>query len=511
MRLLSKKKILTLIPLLALPLAFQNCGEEGFISLNGSDSYNSFEEVYPSMDGKGDIRVKYEQQDKSYLRSRAYLRDSDRIYRAIGSVPSTAFPTITPGGGVTTPGGTTTSGGDQVPVLEEPGFAGTVRNYYSGVFKHMKGAAESIKKNQRYLYPDRYYGEPGYQSIFESQGLGIIRVDQQIGASDNLQVDASFYQYKADYFREKAVIFVLGDKLFNERIGARKISLNQQHLTKLARKGYLVVHLKPQSLKGYQDNPGNERCHNLERAIYRGVQEVRSAVGDIVKRPDYFGANPDKMFILGFGEGGTLAAYSAFLDTNEAINKFGNGVYKIPGFNNKSLFKGVGISGGGVLDSNILNGHSKARVVTIHGGCDQKVKVDGSEMYGCMRDGAQINPISSKQLTDFAAGYLGASASVLNCSAGADTKDVRAIGTQLGYFATYFHNIMGAGNGTIFSRLASGISSHYQNLHCRRGGRDEQDTCSFPAPLINSISYGSCKAGPCTPPPPRNNGGGNDR
>ncbi|MGH1469098.1 MAG: hypothetical protein ACRBBP_09505 [Bdellovibrionales bacterium] len=503
MKFVTRKKILTLLPLLALPLTFQNCGEEGFISLNGSESYGSFEEVYPSMDAKGDIRVKYEQQDKSYLRSREYLRDTDRIYSAVGTIPSTAFPTITSGGGVTTSGGGITTGGGATPVLEEPGFAGAVTNYYSGIFKHMKSAAASIKNSQRYLYPDRYYGVPKYQSIFESQGLGIVRVDLKIGASSNLKVNASFYQYKADYFREKAVVFVLGDKLFSEEIGARKISLNQQHLTKLAKKGYLVVHLKPGALKDYDDVPGNARCHNLEKAIYLGVQEVRSAVGDIVKRADFFGANPEKMFIAGFGVGGTLAAYSAFLDTNEAIAKFGKGIYKVPDFNNKSLFQGVGISGGGILDRSILNGASKARVVTIHGGCDQSVKVDGSQMYGCMRNGAQINPISSKQLTDFAAGYLGASASVLNCSANADTKDVRSIETQLSYFATYFHNIMGAGDGTVFGNLSNEISSYYQSLYCSTDGRDgDQHSCSFPAPLIHDVNYGTCEAGPCSPPPP---------
>lgn len=514
MKLPKTPQIFSLLAICVSLLAFQNCGEEGFISQNGVESFSSFETVYPSMGSDGDIRAKYEEPDQNYKRAHEYIRNNNRIYRAVGSVPSTAFPSLVPttGGtstGGTSTGGTTLTGGGEVPVLETPGFAGQVDGYYSGVFRYLKSIGPALEKNEKHIYPERYYGRPTREGGFEDGGLGIIRVDLKLGMRDRVQVDAEFYQYKEDYFRKKAVIFVIGDGLFDDPVGAQVLSINQTNLVRLAKKGYLVVRLKPKALYNYVGSKSKSRCENIEEAIYRGVQEIRSAVGGAVKKADYYGLNPEKMFIVGFGEGGTLAAYTAFLDTQEAVDKFGRGLFSIKGFEDKSLFKGVGISGGGILDRSIMNGASKARVVTIHGGCDDSVKVDGSEMYGCMKkDGAQINPISSKKLTDFAAGYMGSSASVLNCSKGEDTSEVTPINTQFGYFATYFHNIMGDTNKTIFGNLGGGMSVYYQRKYCTSGGRDDDSSCSFPAPLINNVIYGTCKKGPCSPPQSSQSDGG---
>jgi predicted esterase len=513
-----------------LGLLFQNCGEEGFISSRSLNQYSSFEEVYPSMDESGNITAKYVKPDISFKRSYGYRQSVRRIKQVTGSLPSTVYPDTggtyrngnqndydffnptNPGnrnpnqggefGNPNNPGGDGSFSLIELINYQQPQYAGRVKNYYEGTFNTpmIIQSGKDFKDNDRELYPERYFGTPKYADNFSEIGFGLISEEIRLGSG--VKTEAVAYQYAADFYREKAVIFVLKDKLFsaNDQVGARAIDLNEDRIIDLAKKGYLVIHLKPKSLSSHMSG-GVSRCTNIERAFAKGVVEIRNALSDFVSRAGYYGADPEKMFLIGFGEGGTLAAYTAFLDNTEAQSKFSLSLPSVPIPNGKrSFIQGVGISGGGLMDKSILHGSLQSRVVTIHGGCDETVSIDGESIYGCRKnEEGFVNPISSKNLTDFVSGYTNGSASVLYCSKSEDTSQVKSLETQMGYFAVYFHNILGAGIGSVFYD-GQEFSRHYWSRNCSYGREDQ--TCNFDAPLISEVRRrpGYCRKGPCVPP-----------
>jgi len=519
-------KTLSLISVLCLVLLFQNCGEEGFVSSRGVENFDSFEDAYPEMNDDGQIQ-KFEKSRNFYSVSPEVEREYTRTYRAVPNRPAPRNSGGNGGlGGGTVPtsggigGGTPVSGGG-LPVSnpgsggtpsaptndvdqQTPTFVGTDRDYYKDEFNFpaVVERAAQIKSFDHEIFPARYYGEPKYDQAFGGNGLGIIAVDQLLGASGR-KTAAVFYQYKLDYLREKATVFVVEDGLSNGALGAQTVATAKADLIKLAKMGYLVVHLKLRHTSAAQLS--NNRCAHLGRFFFNGAQEVRAAVGDLVSKANYFGADPNNMFAIGFGEGGTLMATTAFLDQSEAEARFGEPLVDVSGFASRGIFQGVAVSGGGLVDRSIVQGSSKASIVTIHGGADRKVSVLGEQIYDCQRDvNFKIDPAASEYLTNEVTAQQGHSASVLHCGK-SSSSEVRPISTQIGYFATYFHNI-------ISSRGSGSISSHYRQKHCTFEREGSQ--CSYPVPLISetiALTEGDpvgdyYTRGPCTPKPRQDNG-----
>ena len=476
---MARKKMGSLICILSSVFLFQNCGEEGFISSQGIKEFNSFEDAYPEMDSEGQIAAKYEKSRNFYAVNPQVEREYGIIFRAVASRPAPIPPVGGVGGvGGGTSGGSGGSGSTSNDVdQQEPTYIGTDKDYYKDEFNFpgVVNEASRIKSFQNTIFPARYYGLPRYEQAFGGNGLGIIGIDQFIGSTTK-KTPATFYQYKLDYFREKAVVFVVTDGLSSGRLGASTVAAGRTDFVKLAKMGYLVVHLKTRFMKS--SILSEDKCVNLGKFFFNGVQEVRRAVSDVVSRANYYGIDKDKMFIVGFGEGGTVAAETAFLDSEEAQSRYGEDLVAVSGFEGKGLFQGVAVSGGGVIDRATIQGASKARIVTIHGGNDRKVSVLGEQIYGCEKSTAhKINPMASKFLSVEVASRAGASASILHC--GKDKPaEVRPISTQIGYFATYFHNIMAS--------RGAGIAEHYRREHCTRE-RGSYESCNYPVPLISQL------------------------
>lgn len=473
---------------------FQNCGEEGFVSSQGIETFESFEAAYPEMDKEGGIVAKFEKSRDFYSVSPEVEREYSIVFRAVASRPAPTPPVSTGRGTGGTGGGT---GGVSNDVDQQsPTYIGSDKDYYKDEFNFPAVVAQAgqIKSFQSKIFPARYYGEPRYAQAFGGNGLGIIGINQFLGTTRN-KTAATFYQYKLDYLRDKAVVFIVSDGLAGGKLGASTVSAGRADFVNLAKKGYLVVHLQPRFMKS--SILADDKCANLGKFFFNGVQEVRRAISDVVSRASYFGIDKNKMFMVGFGEGGTLAAETAFLDNSEAQARFGEALVDVPGFSGKGLFKGIAVSGGGVIDKATVQGPSKARILSIHGGNDRKVSVLGEQIYGCARNAAQkINPAASHFLTNEVSN--GASASVLNCGK-EKPAEVRPLSTQMGYFATYFHNIILSGG--------TGIANHYRS--CTMQSRDNPSVCTYPLPLISQLvslyedqPVGNFYTkGPCTPKP----------
>jgi len=494
------KKIVVVSIVMMTALLFQNCGEETFVSSQGAEVFSSFEDAYPEMETDGLIGAKFEKSRDFYAVSPELDRKYNAVFRALPSRPSPKAGLGSNGGtGLTNSRGSNSrTGSNSVSGdvdQKEPTFIGLDRDFYAEEFNYpaVLELASTIRKNQSKIFPARYYGHPRYEQAFGGDGLGVIGINQNIGA----ETPAVFYQYKLDYYREKAVIFVITDGLSRGKLGDSSVLAGQSDFVKLAKLGYLVVHLKPKSMRSGILSP--DKCENLNQFFFNGVQEVRRAISNLVDKKNYYGIDPEKMFIIGFGEGGTLAATTAFLDQSEAKSRYGVDLAKVNGFEDRSLFKGVTVSGGGLVDKNIIGGDSKTRVVTVHGGNDPNVSVSGDQIYGCQRDASlKIRPIASKPFSDEVTARSGSSASLLHC--GKETaSDVRPVSTQVGYFATYFHNILAS--------KGFGIDVHYKIKHCRKDKDGDYNYCNYPVPLISqliSLDIGEAVGnyytqGPCQP------------
>jgi hypothetical protein len=117
------------------------------------------------------------------------------------------------------------------------------------------------------------------------------------------------YQPDKDTYKKRPLfLFIHGGAFFF----GDKNNPTQRYLTdRLVKKGYVVVSVNYRlgsTLMGYPA---------IERAIYRGVQDVRAALRHIVYHSEDLGIDVDRIYIGGSSAGGIIALTAAFMDEHE--------------------------------------------------------------------------------------------------------------------------------------------------------------------------------------------------
>ncbi len=147
-------------------------------------------------------------------------------------------------------------------------------------------------------------------------------------------------------------------------VGSRKDSLAVELCTRLAKRGYVVASISYRLGWNPVDPNQDGRTGTLLRAVYRAVQDGRTAVRyfrkDIATNSNSYGINPVRIGVVGEGSGGYVALAMATLDqaTEIQLTKFydftANEPYVIPAI--LGDFNGIG--GSPVLNNDNHVGYS---------------------------------------------------------------------------------------------------------------------------------------------------------
>lgn len=130
--------------------------------------------------------------------------------------------------------------------------------------------------------------------------------------SEQISLNMDIYQPKGDSSKYRPLImlihggaFIVGDKQDNFQVRLAKY---------YAKMGYVVASINYRM--GYVFLPG--AYGNMERCIYKAVQDSRAAIRYMIHHKKEYRIDPDKIFVAGNSAGGFIALKTAFMSDEEA-------------------------------------------------------------------------------------------------------------------------------------------------------------------------------------------------
>ncbi len=168
--------------------------------------------------------------------------------------------------------------------------------------------------------------------------------------------------------------FIAGDKADKLEVALA------QHF---ARKGFVVASINYRM--GFVFLPG--AYTNLERAMYRSVQDAQAALRYLSTRSEIFRIDPEQVYIGGNSAGGFISLMAAFMEQNEVWSSARGNLLKIQSdlgcldcsTNNETgtyTIKGVINMWGALPDIEMLDPWEKIPMLLIHGDADKVVPYD---------------------------------------------------------------------------------------------------------------------------------------
>lgn len=196
-----------------------------------------------------------------------------------------------------------------------------------------------------------------------------------------LELKMDVYQAKNDNCEQRPLLvlihggsFVIGDKreAFQEQLGYY-----------FAHRGYVVASINYRL--GYFFIPGLYK--NLERAMYKAVQDTRAALRYLSSHSKQFRIDPTYVFVAGNSAGGFTALNTAFMSQDEVWESTESdllGIYSDLGCldcstnNEKGKFtiRGIINMWGALSDTTLIDEDEKIPLLLIHGTSDQIVPIN---------------------------------------------------------------------------------------------------------------------------------------
>ena len=184
--------------------------------------------------------------------------------------------------------------------------------------------------------------------------------------------------YKDDYINEKkpVLLFIHGGAFF---FGDKEDKLQRELTDNALKQGFVVVSVN------YRLGSMLLGTGCIEKTIYCGVQDVRSALRYITHHCDDFRIDPDRIFIAGSSSGAFIALTTAFMEEHEIYKschkksfrkRFGN--LDNSGNDLDCPFKIAGVISlwGGIPNLDIISEHEKIPVLLFHGTEDNIILQD---------------------------------------------------------------------------------------------------------------------------------------
>ncbi|KAF5053162.1 alpha/beta hydrolase fold protein [anaerobic digester metagenome] len=196
--------------------------------------------------------------------------------------------------------------------------------------------------------------------------------------TDDLSLRMDIYEPKGDSVSSRPLLLLIHGGAFI--VGDKREKFQQKLAVHYAKLGYVVASINYRL--GYIFIPG--AYSNLERCIYRAVQDSRAALRWLVKNKKKYRIDADHIFIAGNSAGGFIAMKTAFMAGSETYKSVeGNllmmqenlGCLDCSGnsYTEKFRIKGVINMWGALTDIEMMDEFEKVPMLLIHGDSDDIV------------------------------------------------------------------------------------------------------------------------------------------
>jgi len=195
-----------------------------------------------------------------------------------------------------------------------------------------------------------------------------------------LSLTMDIYMPKGDTVKSRPVLLLIHGGAFI--VGDKSDDLQYKYAEHYTSLGYVVASINYRM--GYLFIPG--MYENLERCIYKAVQDSRAALRFLVHNKTKYGIDPDQIFIAGNSAGGFIALKTAFMaesegftsaDGNDLFLQDNLGCLDCSGNSYKDRFtlRGVISLWGALTDLEMLDEFEKVPLLLVHGDADKIVPI----------------------------------------------------------------------------------------------------------------------------------------
>ncbi len=195
---------------------------------------------------------------------------------------------------------------------------------------------------------------------------------------DDINLSLDLYTAEGDIFSQRPLLVLIHGGAFVA--GDKRDEFPAELARYYARCGFVVASINYRM--GYVFLPGV--YSNLERCMYRGVQDVHAALRFLSAHKEDYNIDPNMVFIGGNSAGGFLSLFTAFMNQHEvwpsaggSFLKMQNDLGRLDASGNKFTagfrLRGVINMWGAVHDLSIIDKFEKIPVLSIHGTADKIV------------------------------------------------------------------------------------------------------------------------------------------
>ncbi len=260
-----------------------------------------------------------------------------------------------------------------------PDFVRYPQRYKTKVFNKAQVLYDVVYGNAE-GYWDSYASET--ESYFEILSNGIL---SSVTKKD-LKLKMDIYYPEGDSLDKRPLImFIHGGGFY---IGDKRSEAMVEWCKYFAEMGYVTASVNYRL--GYKPiGP------SVERAGYRALQDIHAAMRFLVKNADYYGIDPDLLFVGGSSAGGVTSLNLAFMRNNNRPEStkvgilhedLGNIESSTNNIKQKFQLQAIANMWGAVTDLDILK-NSKTSVISFHGDADKVVPIDYDYPFQDMKSG----------------------------------------------------------------------------------------------------------------------------
>lgn len=188
-----------------------------------------------------------------------------------------------------------------------------------------------------------------------------------------LSLSFNVYEPANDKLKNRPLILYVHGGAFY--FGDKENTLQQVLADTFVEKGYVVI-----SMNYRLGTNIREGTKAIEKAIYTGTQDVRSALRYIIKNKDGLGIDPQQIYLVGNSAGGIIALNTIFMDDDEiflSVHKDWNnfGPLDPPGDKLDNQFRWAGVVSlwGAMADPSIIKNNPPVPTLLFHGTADDIV------------------------------------------------------------------------------------------------------------------------------------------
>ncbi len=278
--------------------------------------------------------------------------------------------------------------GEDYLLTPNRGAAIRLRRYNPGTLPAYPGryADKVFSKHSRvekvYGYASGYYTSKPVANLkpeaYAGIVLGVLGDVTKNVFTDSLRLDMDIYTPVGDKVTKRPLLLLIHGGAFI--LGDKRDDLVSDLAVHYTQCGFVVASINYRI--GYPFIPG--MYSQLERCMYRGIQDTRAALRYLSDNHKAYGIDPERVFVAGNSAGGFLTLFSAYMDDDEKWMSSKGGLFGLKQElgcidcstnRNKGKFKIIGAINlwGAVTDLKIIDAKDQIPALLVHGTADRIV------------------------------------------------------------------------------------------------------------------------------------------